>query len=360
MATSHRILIFTNAGSIIMPELQTIIDREQAKRQLILNSLLTNVENFRSDATKAFSDYSLIERSTLENIEADDISSYSVLTAWEQELMPIQQSLSDTRSDDNFSIFLIKNLILNNDEIQPKINQIISKREIEVLHNFTNQIYPINEHDEYAEQRQQANILLSKPESDIIQIKNHQIDYILYAEIARLNNITVIDLHTSLFSRILGNLRLRSERKKTVKAENERLQFIKNRLEILSNMNGGLIVEIFEIKWDLITIFSLRNLYEKKINKLSVDDAKNAVKRLAIFDAETLKFRNEQIDKLSINSDQVSLEITRSMTTNIDNLLLRIFDLTNIQKNQLLLYSKEYRELRAEQTAIKNLQSERM
>lgn len=344
----------------MMSKLQTIVDREQSKRQIILNSLLTNVESFRSDATKAFSDFTLKERSTLDAIEADDITSYSVLSAWEQELMPIQQSLAARRTDDNFSKLLIKNLILNNDETQPKINQIISKREIEVLHNFTNQIYPINEHDEYSEQRQQANILLSRPESDIFQIKNHQIDYILYGEIAKSNNITVIDLHTSFFNRIKGNLRLRSERKKTVKAENERLKFIKNRLEILSNMNGGLIVEIFEKKWDLITIISLRNQYEKKINKLSVDDAKNAVKRLSIFDAETHKFKNEQIEKLSINSDQVSLEITRSITENIDNILLRIFDLTNIQKNQLLLYSKEYRELQAEQTAILNLRSERI
>jgi hypothetical protein len=47
------------------------------------------------------------------------------------------------------------------------------------------------------------------------------------------------------------------------------------------------------------------------------------------------------------------------MTKDIDNLILRIFDLTTIQKNQLLLYSKEYRQLIQEKTDIINLQNDR-
>jgi hypothetical protein len=345
-----------------MQQLPTIDDHEQSKRQQIINTVLTSVENFRIDATKSYSNLSNSERLLLESIETDNIDSYSVLSAWQQDLRPIQRILHEKRSDDAFAKLLVKNILLTTDETQPKIDQIITRRETEVLHNFTNNIYTkINGKKKiiYTEQIQHANKLLSKPESEINQIRNHQIDYMLYKEIANQNNITVVDSHTSFFRRLKANARIKSERKKTIKSENERLLFIDNRLESLSAINGGLIVEVFKKKWDLITIFSLRNQYDKKINKLSDNDANNAIKKLAIFDAETQKFKNEQTEKLSINSDQVNLETTRFMTKDIDNLILRIFDLTTIQKNQLLLYSKEYRQLIQEKTDIINLQNDR-
>jgi len=339
-----------------------IIDREQARRQQILNIYLTNIEEFRIKATKAYNDFCQKERSTLEGIKTNNISSYSILSAWEQNLLPIQQSLINKRSDNLFAKILIRNLSLNNDELQSKIDQIISERESEILNNFTSQIYTHQEnknHNIYAKQSHNLKILLSQPESAVKQIKDHQIDYFLYKEIAMQNNINVVDLQNSLWKRVVVKRRINSERKKTIKSENERLIFINNRLNALSTINGGLVTEIIENNWDLITIYSLRNQYEKKIGKLSESESKNAIKRLEVFDTETQKFKIEQIEKINISADQVNLETTRLLTKNIDNLMLRIFDLTNMQKNQLLLYSKEFRELTKEKIDINILQNNR-
>ena len=90
---------------------------------------------------------------------------------------------------------------------------------------------------------------------------------------------------------------------------------------------------------------------------MSKDDETNAIKRLSIFDSETQQFKNEQIYKLLTRSDRMNLEATRLISKEIDTLLLRIFDLSNIQKNQLLMYSKEYRELIQEQATINKLQN---
>jgi hypothetical protein len=337
-----------------------ITDREQARRQQITNIYLTNIEDFRIKATKAYSNFCQKDRSTLKSIETDNISSYGILSEWEQNLLPIQKSLISKRSDDSFAKLLTKNLSLNNDEVQLKIEDIISERESEILNNFISQIYLDQKNNFYAEQRHNLKTLLLKSESEIKQIKDHQIDYFLYKEIAMQNNINVVDSHTSIIKRIMANRRINSERKKTIKFENERLIFINNRLKTLSTINGGLMTEVVDNNWDLITIFSLRNQYEKKISKLSENDSENAIKRLEVFDAETQKFKTEQIEKINLSSNQINLETTRLLTKNIDNLLLRIFDLTNMQKNQLLLYSKEYRELNQEQTAINNLQNNRL
>lgn len=80
----------------------------------------------------------------------------------------------------------------------------------------------------------------------------------------------------------------------------------------------------------------------------------NAVKRLEIFDQITVGFKNKQLENNVINSNKINLELTRTKIKEIDTLLLRIFDLSNIQKNQLLSQVKEYRDLFKEQNSIYN------
>jgi len=255
MAKNFRYFIFTHAGTIIMQQLPNINIREQAKKQLIDDSLIANVEDFRSQATKAFNDYTVRQRTIIYQLGAKNIDSYGVLTAWQDELLPKQQSLRKKRSDDAFSKLLTKNLLLKNNEIESKVDHIIQERETEILNNFIEKIYPIatdNDSNKYTDQRQQATDLLSKPETEINEILNHYIDYLLYKEIADENHISVNDPHSSPIKRLISNSRIRSERKKTVIYQNERLIFIKNRLELLSKMNGGLVANLYEKKWDLI------------------------------------------------------------------------------------------------------------
>lgn len=338
-----------------MKQLLTIDDREQTKRQQITDSILTNLEDFRTNAARAYHDFIPVERKLLASIETNDTTSYNVLAAWDNELRPLLHTLHSKLSAETFRAFMVKNLVLNEKEAQTKIDQIITERKSEVLRSFIYDLYPIvkkGRTDINSKQRERAKDLLSRPESDIEQIRNHQIDYMLYKEAAAQNHITVADSHASLFKRIRTKARIRAERKKILAAENNRLLYITKRLRELSAMNGGLLINLLDKKMDLMVILDLRNRYEKKIAKLSPEEAKNAVKRLAIFDSETLEFKKEQIEKLVINSDQTSLETTRAITRDIDTLLLRIFDLTTTQKNQLLLHTKEYRELTQEQTTI--------
>jgi hypothetical protein len=344
-----------------MEKLLGINSREQAKRQQIVDSLLTNLETFRAEATKVYNDYNPKERALLDSLEANDITSYNILAAWEDELQPLRQILHNKLSESTFRTLLVKNLVLKEEETQPKIEQIIAERNLEILNNFVLRFYPIenNKKDAYKMQREQLTKMLSMPEFEIEQLRNHQVNYMLYKEIAAQNHVTVVDSHVSLFKRIRANARIRAERKKTINSENERLSYIDRRIKELSAVNNGLLVDIFNKKWDLMVILNLRNQYDKKVGKLSETEAKNAIKRLTIFDAETLEFKIEQTEKIIANSDQVNLETTREITKDIDSLLLRIFDLTTIQKNQLLLYTKEYRELTQEKVTILSAQNNR-
>lgn len=351
---------FVRQQVVTMKDIQIIQDREQSRRQEILDIFLTDVELFRTKATKAYKIFSNKERIKLEKIEAKNIPSYQVLAKWESDLKPLLEKLEIKKSDNNFKKIITKNFFLNDNEVQRKTDQLIESRIIELIYNFVHDIYPINgKKDRYRYERDNARKLFSLPIFRIQLLKDHQVDYLLFREVASQNRITVNDPGNWFIIRILDSMRIRKQRKKIIKFENMRLTFIKTRLDELEETTDGLITEIIDKKWDLMIVLGFRNQYEKRINELSKEDKKNAVKRLAIFDKETTKFREEQTEKIALNSDQAGLEITRKITKDIDALLLRIFDLTNIQKNQLVLQMKEYRELTNEKASIFEKQENR-
>jgi len=341
--------------------LPNIDNREQSTRQRLNDIALTNTEAFRAEATKAYHKHTTQERKSLSKLKSKDITIYNVLAAWQDELLPLLDSLGEKQTDDIFCKFISKNLILNKDNLQSKIEQLITERKKELLTDFTLNIYPLekNGKDKHKSQRKQALKLLSLPKSSIINIKTRFVDYIICKEIANKNNLTVIDAHSSFIKRGRNKSLIRSERKKAIKSEKKQLIYVKSRFDSLSAINGGLINVILDKGWDLMTVLALRNQYEKSVNKLSKKDEKNAVKRLEIFDKETKSFKKEQADSLIVDSDQANLETTRAITKDIDALLLRIFDLTNVQKNQLVLNIKEYRELTQEKANILQTQSNR-
>ena len=130
------------------------------------------------------------------------------------------------------------------------------------------------------------------------------------------------------------------------------MNFIYSRLEELSKINNNLIEDILDKKWDLMIVLGLRNNYEKKIAKINDDQPDSATKRLAIFHNETKKFKEEELDKMEMLPGQSSIDLARVASEEADNLLMRIFNLTNIQKNQLVLQMKEHRELNKERKEI--------
>lgn len=338
-----------------MGNIQVITGREQAKRQEIVDLFLTDLELFRIKAAKSFKVFNKTERRMLSRITPKGMHSYQIMAAWDDSLRVIIEKLEQKRRDDSFKKSIVKNLVLNEGETKSKIERIISEREREVVEQFLELIYNNNRRrDRYRKERKYARRLFMTPNSRVATLKEHQVDYMLFREIAYSNKIAVVDSNDWFLKRMITRLQIWRERKNTIKLEDERINFIDNRVASLNMASDGIVREIMEKDWDLVSVIALRNRYEKKIKNLPKEDSKNAVKRLAIFDQETSQFREEQALKIALNSDQASLETTRQITRDVDALLLRIFDLTNIQKNQLVLQIREYRELTEEQDSIRD------
>lgn len=327
------------------------------RRQQILDTLLVDVEQVRRDAQIACSNYSISERDLLASIETDTVSSIDFLYYWQNDLKPRLESIGHLSDEKTFTNLLTKSLLLMPENAKDKIGAIIKTRQSEIIQDFLYKIYPCNtkhRKDLNEKPREHARHLLEMPEEEIIALQLHQLDYMLYKEITEENDITIIDLQDSWFTKLKHKSRIKSEQRQALIYLNERYQYINNRLDLLASLHGGLIVGLFEMQLDLVSIFDLRHQYEKKLVALSSDDKNNAVKRLALFDTVTDKYKRDQAKRLTANLPNASLESTRSLTRELDKYLMHIFDLTNTAKNQLMLFAKEYRELNQELSEINN------
>lgn len=322
----------------------------QTERQQILDKLLLDLECFRKNAQESCESFSKNDRRLVDGISSDEYVSSRILDLYVNDTCEKVRFLQKKIVDQKLQQFMIKNLILNDEICQSKINEIFNKRISEEKESFVSRMSFDNKLNK--EQTEMLCQIISKPESDVEQLRKRQISFILYKEISAINNITIYDPIKPFFTKVIAKKRIKKEKKMWLFNKKKRLELIRRRLDELKLINNGMICEIEKNNWKLIEVIGLRNSYDKKVSQLSKNYKDNAVKRLEIFDQITLEFKNKQLEKNVINSNKISLELTRAKIKEIDTLLLRIFDLSNIQKNQLVLQMKEYRELIDEQNII--------
>jgi len=337
----------------------TIYERERVRLQQYEELLTNDVELFRREATKAYRAFEPHERRFLRKLETDEVTSYAALTIWEDTLLPVLYTLQTKRAEPTFRRVMVKHLALDMDEAQKTIHGVINTREKAVIQKFITQVYG-KESKRKSHRRQRRHILglFAVPQQEVFDMKEHLVAYTLLHHVADEHGVAVVDAHASLRMRLRAARRVRRERKRAKRAEAVQLAHIAARTAEIRAARNGLVADILDKNIDLVTVISLRNRYEKRLSALAKSDVMHAAKRLAIFDEETREFR-EQYTSLAGVDIEASLESTRQMTKAIDDLLLRIFDLTTTQKNQLLLYTKEYRELADEQAAIMQTQKNR-
>ncbi|MDB5184132.1 MAG: hypothetical protein JWO07_813 [Candidatus Saccharibacteria bacterium] len=322
-----------------------IDQRELAVKQQLTDIALTDREQFRTQAQTALLHFARRDRNTLTRIETKATTAYDVLGTWSDQLRPLRAQLEARRSEPAFRAAIKKQLVLMDNELDSKVQELIDDRLFEVQIAFLDDLYPTN-----SEARSHAKNLLSRPDLELNELLARLTECILYMTIADNNGISVVDPHSRLFRRIGSRQRVRRERRATKRLQRERLSYIARREKELMNLNGGLLRAISDNGWDLVTVISLRNTYDKRVNALPKKDSASALKRLAIFEKVTQQFRDDYVQHMS--TGKMSLELTRKLTTEVDSLLLRIFDLSMVQKNQLLIQSREHRELTTERQTL--------
>lgn len=326
-------------------------EREHQLLREYTEKSLKNVEAFRQELQMYLRRFTPERRKLVKRLRSGRLSSYEVLIAWQENLAPVLEKLEDTRNSDAFAKTITKYLYIEKGA-QEVIDTVVSVREDQLKLDF------INRSDGFS-QRQAVSELVDRPLREVQAIIGQYINVTIASVVAKEQGVTVIDPHSSLLKKLRSFMKIRSERKRTIRRENKRLHDIESRLAEIEQQDGGMVGHIKQMGIDLVTTLAAKASYEKRLKELSKDDVVEAATRLEIFNEETRQIRHDIMNNIS-GSVEMSLESVHSATKTTDKLLLKIFDLTNTQKNNLLLLTKEHRELSSERDKILLSQKERL
>lgn len=329
---------------------------EQPSEEHLIKQAHSDREEFRLAAARAFAAVNAKERRQLRQVATKDRAPEMVLEFWEQELRSVLADLKKTEQGVSLWKSLSKNLLYEEGDARQLAQDLVDSRRANLLKEKIAAFYGRKS------KKQAARLfrLLQSPETELDDLRQRYLLFILYREISQMQGVSVLDIHSSVLKRWKTLTTVRRERKQVTVSERARLASIAKRRAELHATFDGLLGEAITREWDLPIVIDLRMQYEKKVQALSEEDANNPVKRLALFDKITRTFRDEEVEKMAKSDpSRNNLVSARHFAEEIDALLLRIFDLSNVQKNRLLTLAKEERELAKEQKTIKNYQERR-
>lgn len=320
-----------------------------------------NRELFRLHATQAYQQFTPHNRRNIALLETSDVTAYGFFTLWSQRTLPALEELDEHIQDPAFRNNFAAAFLLDQAATTEKIDALVIQRRNELHNELLDVLYcePVNE-TQAAKARVHACTLLAMPAMALQDLMHQYETYMLYRMVASMYEIPVTDPHSSWLARRKTNKQIRKDREQVEANERAKLSAIDTQLDALFGSYNGLIKKMLDKDWNLITIISLRNTYEKRLKLLPAADAKKSIKRLALFEKVTKTFRDEQIELLANTGEaKATLATTRSIAQEIDNLLLTIFDLPNVDKNRLLILTKQARELTDQRNQLLSNRAER-
>ena len=317
------------------------------KHQELLNELLIDQNKFRDDASYYLKESSDKLKKTTNKLNVSEKTIEKFLISWKYEFLPKNNKLDKLDKNEDFVGILEDKLMIPKLSSAEKISQIIEVRKEEIKSEFINNIFPIDikhKRDIYRNSRDQAKLLLNLSNQELSQIYNYYFISKIYLIIAKTNDVTIIEPNAKLFKRRKIKIEIIRQKKQLAKYRDERIKFINQRLQILSNCFDGLLINLYKYEIDLASVFDLRQQYEKKINNLTKANKNKPEKYIDIFNLITSNYINSKTESL-VNMKEMKLISIDSARDALEKILMNVFDLSNKDKNLSLIYYKEYREL---------------
>jgi hypothetical protein len=335
-----------------------MVDGNHPELEKIAEQAKLDTERFRANAINSLSEFTPSERKIATDVATAEVSIYDVLSAWKEHLRPLHQKIDAAKTVEAVHVVLAKALGFDAPRSEELTAYLVSLRKHEALEAVLADLYK-DATSGHAKQIHAARTFLSQPLDELTRYDERYTAFAHHLHVANTNEVTVCDPYASWVERRRCAMQVRKEREKNSEDEVTRLHDIDLRLQALGDEHEGLLGEMIKNGWDFVTVMDLRSSYEKQIAALPDDKRRSPTKRLRVFDKVTAAFRDKETEKLAAQIPDAGLKTIRQLSENIDKLLLRIFDLSNTQKNKLLLDMKEYRELTQEKSMIHMIRDNR-
>ena len=302
-----------------------------------------DILGFRKSARRSANDYPRAMRSLVNTTRTKDTSPYLLLTEWTTRIAPEVESLQATRKSVAFRTALAKHLHLSNPTAGDLARRLVDDRNEEMLDGFLTLCYG---HSGGA--RKAAHNLLSLPEDDIIRIRDRFVEYELHKQTARDLRVTIYDSQAPLIKRFFQKRVDGRQVKRYKKQQAQRLDSILARQKELKTHNQALISRILLLELDTVLVLDAHRQYKKQLDKLNPEDLTPS-KRLSLFATATKKIREAHTNKQSGIKKLADLQ---SALQAMDEVLVELFDMTDAQRNALMMNLKEYRDLERQASQI--------
>jgi hypothetical protein len=318
-------------------------------------------ETFRLQAAKAFMQYGAKDRLTTKKFGLKEVNLCNLLNDWKNELLPNLAELEKNRLKPSFNKTLARQLLCDSETAAVAIDELAKKRRSELYNELILRYSQAlgKKKDDFVSKRRFMAAFFQRTHDDIEGFRLRYADFLLYKAVASICFITVVDSQTAWIERQKTILSVRKERKKQSANENQRLHEITSRLAHLSAQQNGLVGKVVDNNWDLVAMIGLRNLYEKQLKSLD-SKSHSPLERLTTFESVTKEFRDLHVSLHAAKQPgETSLASIKHVLDKANAVLLQFFDLSNTQKNQLLSFTNEARQLIKERAAIKDIQQRR-
>lgn len=314
-----------------------------------IDVLVDNIEQFRVEAAEACRIFTPLDRKLVKRLETKDLDGYDFFNRWYAQVR-IQYRHLHKPIGATFVRTISQNLEFSAQRAEEVASRLIQERENELAEEFITDIYGSKLRKT---QRTTIEDMLTWNEKDIEDFRSRYIRYEIYTQIAVKNRVTIYDPHLSWLKRRTSIKRIRSERAHTIRGIEKRVAEINRQLEILYRQNEGLIHKILATKIDIVTIIVARTEYEKQLQELPKSVRANPVTKANLY-AEVAAPLRDSYGKQLKTPFSGSLSDARQIVSDIDQVLVKVFDLSNSEKNKLMTDMKSVRDLSKEKEAIQS------
>ena len=299
---------------------------------------------FRKDARHAAEQFPREMRRDVEAAHTRTAPIFALFADWTRELAPDLETLEKKAQTKTLQHAIAKQLNLPGAIAEERAHQLVERRRAELLERFLD-LYQYGARGRAYEAARQ---LFGRPVDVVADIHVRCMDYTMHQMVAHELGFVISDPYAPLLKR----RRLARKERRQIKHYNtgqaKRLDSIRSKQQVLSSERQAIIGRILALNLDTILALDAYRQYKKRLDALK-PASRTPAKTLSLFTAATKSIRDNYAKTLT---DMSRLSDLQRALEEVDNVLVEIFDMTDSERNTLMVRLKEYRELEREAMEI--------
>lgn len=303
---------------------------------------------FRQEAWRAYKAYTRPMRAATKSLKTDRFTVLDFFLAWQGQYQPRIQKIQTALEAGKMDKMLTRTLLLTDSADIPELVQALlairRTREIQAL---------VDSFYHPKEQRlahEAAMRLMRQPDAVMLQYIEAYTEYGLYREAAKRQRMTVVDAHANIVRRPLQRVSARRQVRRLIKTVTKQLVAVDQEMLSIEQADNGLIKKLFTRKIDLVEILAARQEYEKALEKMHKSTSGSPSKQMLLYEKATVAIRERCVN---MAPKDTSLKGAQQLASEVNELILEVFEMDVNRRNELMRTLKQYRFLTKHRAELK-------